>query len=135
MKVKYLLDTNIVSLVARKNRATMLQYERHLEACALASVVWHELRFGLAIMKEGVAKRQFTAFYETLALPILPYDKAAADHHASERARLKSCKFVDGQIASIAATQALVLVTANVDDFKAFKGFEIEDWTRKRGSG
>lgn len=130
--MKYLLDTNVVSLVARKNRAAIRRYERHLDDCALASVVWHELVFGVGAMKDGPAKKQFVAFYETLQMPVLPYDRKAADHHARERARLKSSKFVDGQIAAIAVTEELVLVTANVDDFKAFRGLEIQDWSAQR---
>jgi tRNA(fMet)-specific endonuclease VapC len=40
----------------------------------------------------------------------------------------KSPAFVDGQIASIAFTNNLTLVTNNVDDFKDFKGLVIENW-------
>ena len=130
--MKYLLDTNIVSLAARKNAAVLRRYERHLDECAIASIVWHELQLGVATMKEGPAKRQFAAFYETIQMPVLPYDKRAAEHHASERARLRASKFVDGQIAAIAATRRLVLVTANLDDFKAFRELPLEDWSAVR---
>jgi tRNA(fMet)-specific endonuclease VapC len=33
--------------------------------------------------------------------------------------------FVDGQIAAIAATQGLVLVTRNISDFVAFDGLQL----------
>jgi tRNA(fMet)-specific endonuclease VapC len=36
--------------------------------------------------------------------------------------------FADGQIAAIAATQALVLVTRNTADFEAFQGFDALNW-------
>jgi tRNA(fMet)-specific endonuclease VapC len=39
--------------------------------------------------------------------------------------------FADGQIASIAATRDLTLVTANVADFERFEGLRVEDWTRE----
>jgi tRNA(fMet)-specific endonuclease VapC len=65
-------------------------------------------------------------------LPILPYDEAAAEWHAMERARLaalgRTLPFVDGQIAAIAQTNNLVLVTANAVDFRDFAGLTIEDW-------
>ena len=64
--------------------------------------------------------------------PIVPYDEAAAAHHAKERARLVSIgrtpQFVDGQIASIAAVHGFVLVTANTSDFDAFDGLTVENW-------
>jgi tRNA(fMet)-specific endonuclease VapC len=40
----------------------------------------------------------------------------------------KNPAFVDGQIASIAFTNNLSLVTNNVDHFKDFKGLVIENW-------
>jgi tRNA(fMet)-specific endonuclease VapC len=40
----------------------------------------------------------------------------------------KSPSFVDGQIASIAFTNDLALVTNNVDDFKDFNGLIIDNW-------
>jgi tRNA(fMet)-specific endonuclease VapC len=128
--LKYLLDTNIVSLVARKHGAALARYERHLDDCALASIVWHELQYGLSRMRDGRVKRQFAAFYATIRMPVLPYDKSAAEHHAAERARLRSSKFVDGQIAAIAVTNGLVLVTANTHDFKAFRALSTEDWSK-----
>ncbi len=49
-----------------------------------------------------------------------------------ERARLaahgRTLPFVDGQIAAIAQTNNLVLVTANAADFRDFAGLTIEDW-------
>ncbi len=63
---------------------------------------------------------------------ILPYDERAALWHAKERARLVSegymPSFVDGQIASIANVNDLILVTRNVSDFELFSGLEIENW-------
>lgn len=66
------------------------------------------------------------------SFPILPYDEAAAEWHASERARLstagKTPPYIDGQIAAVAKVNGLVLVTANLPDFNVFTGLEIEDW-------
>jgi len=49
-----------------------------------------------------------------------------------ERARLaalgRTLPFVGGQIAAIARTNNLVLVTANAVDFRDFAGLTIEDW-------
>jgi tRNA(fMet)-specific endonuclease VapC len=66
-------------------------------------------------------------------LPILDYDRAAAEWHAHERARLVSAgrtpPFIDGQIAAIARVNDLILVTANKSDFGGFKGLRVECWT------
>ena len=63
---------------------------------------------------------------------ILPYDDRAAEWHAKERARLSSSgltpSFVDGQIASIAKVNDLILVTRNTDDFKPFSKLKLENW-------
>ena len=40
----------------------------------------------------------------------------------------KTPAFVDGQIASIAMSNNLVLVTNNVSDFQFFAGLEVENW-------
>jgi len=128
--LKFLLDTNVLSLVARLHRKATERYEKHLEECSIPAVVWHELRHGVQKMKSGAIKRQFLDFYDTLALPILPYDRVAAEFHASERARIRSSKYADGQIAAIAVTRGLTLVTANTSDFKAFRDLRLEDWSR-----
>ena len=65
-------------------------------------------------------------------LPILPYDERAAEWHGEERARLERtgrvAPFVDVQIAAIAVTSGIPLVTANPTDFKCFKGLALYNW-------
>jgi len=80
-------------------------------------------------------KRQFLLEYINqipLKMPILSYDPLAAQWHDEERARLskvgKTPAFADGQIASIAYSNNLVLVTNNVSDFQFFDGLKIENW-------
>ena len=36
--------------------------------------------------------------------------------------------FIDAQIAAIAASNRLILVTRNIDDFQHFAGLDIENW-------
>lgn len=65
-------------------------------------------------------------------MPILPYNQAAAEWHAKERARLEAIgrtpPFLDGQIAATAKANDLVLVTANRSHFEIFEGLQIENW-------
>jgi tRNA(fMet)-specific endonuclease VapC len=62
----------------------------------------------------------------------LPYDAEGAKWHASERVRLSSIgqspSFVDGQIAAVASTNNLILVTRNITDFENFSGLSLENW-------
>jgi tRNA(fMet)-specific endonuclease VapC len=65
-------------------------------------------------------------------LPILPYDERAAEWLADERVRLekagKQTPVVDGQIAAVAATNGIPVVTDNLRDFSVFKGLALQNW-------
>ncbi len=71
-----------------------------------------------------------------VSFPILPYDDRAALWHGEERARLESLgartPHVDAQIAAIAHTNGLILVTANPRDFSRHEGLAVQDWTTQR---
>lgn len=65
-------------------------------------------------------------------IALLPYNQAAADWHAEERARLSGIglapPFADGQIAAIAKVHDLTVVTANEADFQHFANIVVENW-------
>ncbi len=65
-------------------------------------------------------------------LIVLPYDQAAADWYAKERARLQrqglTCTYADGEIAAIAVTKKLTLVTRNTQDFQNFQNLALQNW-------
>jgi tRNA(fMet)-specific endonuclease VapC len=136
--LRFLLDTTIVSAPIAKapDRSVVRRLEEESARSAIAAPVWHELVYGCSRLPSG--KRR-TALEEYLyrvvqpSFPILPYDQAAALWHGRERARLehrgKTPPFVDGQIAAIAHTQALTLVTANPRDFRWFEDLATGDWT------
>ena len=139
--MRYLLDTNVLSEPLRPlpDRGVLRRLQAHAAEIAVAAPVWHELCFGCARLPAGKRHDAIVAYLEGgvfAAFPVLPYDAAAARWHANERARLAAAgrtpPFVDGQIAAIAATQSLTLVTANRADFEAFEGLELADWRSKR---
>jgi tRNA(fMet)-specific endonuclease VapC len=135
--LRYLLDTNVVSQpVAKTPAPNVLRKLRSLgDQCAIGAPVWHELQYGCRRLPAGKRREtleDYLADVVQTSFPILPYDDAAAKRHATERARLEdigmTVPFVDGQIAAIALTNDLVLVTSNVRDFSAFNGLTVENW-------
>lgn len=135
MILRYLLDTNTVSDPFRPipNLGILRRLRQHDGEVALAAPVWHELRFGLERLPPSKKRQKVEDFLRTLEeLPVLPYDVAAAEWHARERARLESIgkvpPFVDSQIAAVASANRLIVVTSNVKDFEIFDGIGIEDW-------
>ena len=137
MKPRYLADTNILSepLKSQPDSSVMKRLERHYHEVATAAVVWHELRFGCCRLPISRRRQRIEQYLNEVVLPHLPlftYDQAAADWHAEERARLSGIglapPFADGQIAAIAKVHDLIVVTANVDDFKHFSDITVENW-------
>jgi tRNA(fMet)-specific endonuclease VapC len=139
VSVKYLLDTNIVSEPLRPtpNAKVLARLKRHQDELAIASIVWHELWFGcqrLPVSAKRTAIERYLNEVIVVSMLILPYDQAAAEWHAGERARLtalgKTPPFADGQIMAIAHANRLILVTLNPSDYTAFSEAKVEDWSR-----
>ncbi len=137
MTLRYLLDTNVVSepLRPRPARGVLDRMRRHQGEIAIASVVWHELRFGCARLPTGARRDAVQRYLDDVvaaSFPILDYDGVAAEWHAIERVRLAASgstpPFVSGQIAAIAAARGLTLVTADAADFRAFEGLRVRSW-------
>jgi tRNA(fMet)-specific endonuclease VapC len=135
--VIYLLDTNVLSEPCRAepDAAVMVCLERHRAALATASVVIHELHYGIARLRHGARRERLASYLRQLlasGLPVLPYHREAALWHAEERARLDAAgtpaPWVDGQIAAIAASHGLILVTSNIANFRAFSGLQLANW-------
>lgn len=134
--MKYLLDTNILSELVRPNpkRRIVEQVALHQSTSASSATVWHELSFGLTRLPASKKKSLVAAYLASLRewLTFHPYDDEAAAWHGAERARLEKLgvtpAFADGQIAAVAATRGLKLVTQNTKDFKRFRGLTVESW-------
>ncbi len=139
MSAKYLLDTNILSEPLRPvpNPGILNRLKRHQDQLATAAVVWHELLFGcyrLPVSAKRAAIENYLFQVVAPSIEVLPYDDLAAEWHAQERARLASAgktpPFADGQIAAIAKTNDLILVTLNLSDYASFEGLDVEDWRK-----
>jgi tRNA(fMet)-specific endonuclease VapC len=139
VSIRYLLDTNVLSepIKSHPDERTITSLSDHDGELATCSVVWHELSFGAARLGTSKKRSAIEAYLEEVVrniLPILPYDQEAAAWHARERARLskrgRPPSAADGQIAAIASVNDLIVVTANVKDFRRFKDVVVEDWSR-----
>ncbi|KYC39293.1 twitching motility protein PilT [Scytonema hofmannii PCC 7110] len=136
MSLRYLLDTNILSEPARPipNTNVLHKLDIHKSEVVVSSVVIHELLHGCLRLPESKRRESLWNYIHesVLNLPVLDYNLKAAQWHAKERARLsrigKTPAFVDGQIASIACCNNLILVTNNVSDFKFFNDLRVENW-------
>jgi len=133
----YLVDTNIISEAEqfRANAAVVSKLQKHRDELALASISWHELLYGYHRLPQSKRKQRVRYFIEHTVqpnIPILPYGAMAAEWFAKERARLSQIgqtpSYADGQIAAIAATNNLILVTRNVADFADFEQLAVENW-------
>lgn len=137
MTLRFLLDTNVISEPLRPtpNLRLLDALRRHQSEAAIPAVAWHELWFGCRRLPASAKRSAIEAYLTGVvagAFPILPYDDRAADWHAAERARLAQAgqtpPFADGQIAAIAHTQELTLVTLNGLDYAGFQGLQLADW-------
>jgi tRNA(fMet)-specific endonuclease VapC len=137
VSLKYLLDTNVISepLRPEPHPPLLRRLRRHEDEVAIASVVWHELLFGIERLPESRRRDAIEHYLRQIVLrtiPILDYHEPAAEWHARERARLAARgttpPFADGQIAATAATHDLTLVTFNDADFRRFSGLRVATW-------
>jgi len=135
--VRFLLDTNVLSegMKRRPNPRILARVELRAAECTTAAPVLHEIRYGIALLEPSQRRAALERYLTEVILsvyPVLPYDTAAAEWHAVERARLsragKPAPYVDGSIAAIAVANDLVLVTADARGFRRFKGLRVESW-------
>ena len=136
-RISYLLDSDILSEPARlkPDDKVLQQLANHDGEYATAAIVWHELVYGCELLAASKRKKQLQSYLDMLlinGLIVLPYDQAAADWYAKERARLQrqglTCAYADGEIAAIAVTQKLTLVTRNTQDFQNFQNLALQNW-------
>ncbi len=136
MTIRFLLDSNIISEPSRPipNAQVLEQMNLHRDEVGIASVVVHEILYGCWRLPPSRRRDSLWAYIQNsvLGMTMFNYDLEAARWHAEERARLskigKTPAFADGQIASIAYCQGLILVTNNVSDFQDFEGLMLENW-------
>lgn len=132
----YLLDTNVVSELERSDRNSRLEsrLRTHQAVCVIAAPVIQELVFGIARLAPSARRTRLEQWFkETLeTFEVLAYDARAAEWLGREQARLASLgrriPLIDAQIAAVAVTHNLTLVTRDTGDFEGFAGLRTENW-------
>lgn len=140
MRPIYLLDTNMISEIfkPKPNETAFQKLKKNIKNCALPSTTWNELLYGVQIMNDGKKKDYiFTKLINKIqsTYNIIKYDNHAAWIQADIRSRLKEkgnpIDFQDTQIASIAISNCMILVTRNTKHFEPIQDVSplmLENW-------
>lgn len=129
--MRYLLDTNAVIRLLKGDDSSLarrLREHRPDDIC-LSSIVTHELYFGAyksARVEANLARLR------ALRFEVLPFDLddsiIAGEIRAKLRAEGAPIGPYDLLIAAHALCRGLVLVTANIKEFRRVDGLQAEDW-------
>lgn len=138
MTLHLVLDTAVVAEPAMRepDGAIVKRIKKRATQCGIPAPVWAELLMALESLATTDARRPvFDRYLHDVvrpSFPILPYDDAAASWYAREAARRKRAgqprSAVAAQIAAIAVTQGLTLVTLRPKDYAGYRGLRVESW-------
>lgn len=125
--MRFLLDTNVVSVLARAAREALV-YGRIRSVRAdhlfISALTMGELRYGIRRLPEGPNRESLRHWVDvdladTFAGQVLPVDEAVCDAWADLRvAAGRTLPVTDSLIAATAIAHDMVLVTRNVRDFQ-----------------
>ena len=128
----YLLDTNFCIALINGEERLMQRLERHhLPRFKISVIALHELRYGAARSARRDVNLTALAAFAAL-LGVLPFDPDDAQQAGDIRASLEKQGMPIGPYDSLTAGQArarnLILVTANMREFRRVEGLRSEDW-------
>jgi len=136
---RVMLDTNVVSELMRLSpaEAVIAWFARYPQIRLFTSTVTQaEILFGIELLPEGKRKKGMmkdarVMFEEDFAGNCLPFDSEAASEFAILAAHRKNAgkpiSTADAQIAAIALSHQLPLVTRNTIDFFGVNGLQVID--------
>lgn len=131
--MRYLLDTNIVSHILRRQPNVMARLQSVPMSDLHISAVTHaELMYGLA-KKPDAAKLHRAVHELLLRISVLPFDEQAGTHYGKFKAQAeqsgKNLASLDMMIAAHASAVSAVLVS-NDAAFQQIADLSVEDWTK-----
>lgn len=133
----FLVDTNTLCEPAKPepNARVLSRLVARQFDWATSATAWEEFIAGVAALPRSERRRRLEAYRDSLiegGLEVLPFDRPAAEWMGAERARLQrrgvTPAYRDAQIAAVAATRSLILVTRNIADFRRFGGVRVQNW-------
>jgi tRNA(fMet)-specific endonuclease VapC len=129
----YLLDTNIVSYWMRGHEPLLERIKSHSpKDLSISAITLAEIYYG--IEKSPVKKKERRSKIEQIRsiLEVHHFDELSAVAYGVIRAQLEKKGVViserDLQIASIAVSKGLCLITHNVREFRRVEKLKLEDW-------
>ena len=132
MTFRFLLDTNIVSDLVQNPQGRVAAKIAKVgeDRIATSIIVASELRYGAAKKGSAVLARQLEAVLG--ALTVFPLEVPADERYGEVRVVLEKAGKPIGAndllIAAHALALDLVLVTANVREFRRVRGLQVENW-------
>jgi tRNA(fMet)-specific endonuclease VapC len=134
--VKYLFDTDILSILLRRSPSPSLVRRLALtpvEDQATTSITIGELYYGARRMADGgeaLVGRIESTLLRNVA--VLSFDASAARHYGDVRVELERAGTpigdADMRIAAIARARGLTVVTANMRHFQRVADLPVENW-------
>ena len=134
----YLLDTNVISEIARPRRDRgVVTFLDGLDDGFISAITIHELTFGLERLESGPRRRnltetieQFLALYQDRLLPVgVAEARDAAILRAGQQERGRTLHLADALIAATALANGLVLATRNSKDFEELGLSLFDPWS------
>jgi tRNA(fMet)-specific endonuclease VapC len=131
--VDYLLDTNILSYILRKNVIIdnkLRQVTRNGNQVFLSCITYYEVKRGLLAVnaaRQLANFQQFCTDYEVLFLDDIDIIEQACKIHANLKIKGRPIQDADVLIAATAITRGLVLVS-NDSDLLRVEGLSLENW-------
>ncbi|MDR0447684.1 MAG: PIN domain-containing protein [Treponema sp.] len=127
----YMLDTDTVSFIVRKNPAVIRNLIKHEEdEICISAISYAELRFGLE--KKGSERLFNETSVITEKLSIINFDESQSELYGKIRLELEKTGVALGDMDMLIAAAALstgaILVSHNVKHFRKIEGIIVEDW-------
>lgn len=131
--MKYMLDTNIcIRIINNRSPIARLKLQAHdASEIVVCSIVRAELSYGASKSQTPeITRRKHEFFLSPFAT--LPFDDLVVGIYGKIRTQLEHAGTpigpLDMQIAAIAVTHNLVLVTHNTREFSRVPDLQLEDW-------
>jgi len=123
--VKFMLDANAMILLLDQDELVVSRAKQCFEGdICISAIAYAEVARGTA---SGKPLPQDLLDRAVERIPVLPYDEQAARRYA--KLPFARHRF-DRLIAAHALSLDLILVTADVTDFRSIPGLKVENWTQ-----